>query len=125
MSTAQFLAVVPVLPVYHMNDAVRYYTEKLGFHMVFQDDPENPRYIVVVRDAVRLHLQWHDPTNPHDRAEPLHIRFLIDDADSLFAEYKDRGAFGEKTALADTPWGTREFAFHDLDHNGLFFYRNL
>jgi hypothetical protein len=29
------------------------------------------------------------------------------------------------TALRDTPWGTREFAFYDLNGNGLFLYCNL
>jgi catechol 2,3-dioxygenase-like lactoylglutathione lyase family enzyme len=124
MSAPRFLAVNPVLPVYDIREAIRYYTEKLGFHLRFQDDPENPRYVVVERDAVRLHMQWHDPTNPHDRAEALELRFLIDDVDSLFEEYKRSGAFDERTTLADKPWGTREFAFFDPDGNGLFFYRN-
>ncbi len=36
-----------------------------------------------------------------------------------------RGGFHAMTALRDTAWGTREFAFYDLNGNGLLFYRNL
>jgi uncharacterized glyoxalase superfamily protein PhnB len=53
------------------------------------------------------------------------LRLLVDDPDALFAEYADKGVFHEGTALRDTPWGTREFAFFDPDHNVLTFYRNL
>jgi uncharacterized glyoxalase superfamily protein PhnB len=53
------------------------------------------------------------------------LRFLIDDVDALFEEYADKGVFHERTALRDTPWGTREFAFYDCDGNGLTFYRDL
>jgi hypothetical protein len=33
--------------------------------------------------------------------------------------------FHAMTALRDTPWGTREFAFYDLNGNALFFCRDL
>ncbi len=42
----------------------------------------------------------------------------------LFQEYRDKEVFQEHTALQDTPWGTREFAFSDPDGNGLTFYRD-
>jgi hypothetical protein len=38
---------------------------------------------------------------------------------------QDKQVFQDHTALSDTPWRTREFAFYDLDGNGLTFYRNL
>ena len=43
----------------------------------------------------------------------------------LIAEYQDKQVFHDLTRLADTPWGTREFAFYDPDGNGLTFYRDL
>ena len=33
--------------------------------------------------------------------------------------------FHEDTRLRNAPWGTREFAFWDLNHNGLTFMRDL
>ena len=53
------------------------------------------------------------------------LRIVVDDPDALYDEYKDKGVFYERTRLADTPWGTREFALYDLDRNALTFYRNL
>jgi catechol 2,3-dioxygenase-like lactoylglutathione lyase family enzyme len=137
MSEAKFLDINPVLPVTNMASAVRFYTEKLGFRLLFSDPadldlhnpvPPHPSYVVVGRDQVRVHLQSHNPEDTSDRAEPLHIRFLVDNVDSLYAEYQASGAINlagfSGMPLADTPWGTREFALYDLDKNGLFFYRD-
>jgi uncharacterized glyoxalase superfamily protein PhnB len=124
MAVAQFREVNPVLPVRSVRDAVLYYTEKLGFRLLFQDDPQDPRYAAIERCSVRLHLQWHDPESFRDGVDTASLRFVIDDVDALFAEYQDKGVFHERTALEDTEWGTREFAFYDPDKNGLFFYRS-
>ena len=125
MSSAQFREVIPVLPVRSVPDAVRYYTEKLGFRLHFYDAPQNPRYAGVEREGVRLHLQWHDPVDFREAVDTLILRFVIDDVDALFAEYGNKGVFHERTAVRNTSWGTREFAFYDADGNGLTFYRNL
>jgi hypothetical protein len=45
--------------------------------------------------------------------------------DALHAEYRGKDAFCEGTRVADTSWGTREFALYDLDRNALTFYRDL
>ena len=125
MTRARFQEVHPVLPVRGVAKAVAFYTERLGFRLEFQDSPDTPRYAGVERDGVRLHLQWHDPVDyPGVENQNLGLRFLIEDVDDLFAEYRDKGVFHAGTDLRDTPWGTREFAFYDPDGNGLFFYRN-
>lgn len=124
MTTKQFVAVNPVLPVRNVATAVRYYTEKLGFRLLFQDNQERPTYAGIGRDGVTLHLQWHDEADFTGINQPA-IRFVIADVDALFAEYQDKGIFHKQTALQNTPWGTREFAFYDGDGNGLFFYCDL
>ena len=101
MNVAQFKAVHPVLPARNVGDAIRYYV-----------------------DGVELHLQWHDEAG-FGKVERLALRFLIDDVDGLYKEYEDKGVLHAGTALRDTPWGTREFAFYDLNGNALFFYRDL
>jgi catechol 2,3-dioxygenase-like lactoylglutathione lyase family enzyme len=125
MSIAQFREVNPVIPVRNVSDAIRYYTEKLGFHLDFQDNPQDPRYAGIERDGVCLHLQWHDPVEFREHVDTLMLRFVIDDVDALFEEYRDKDMFHNQTALRDTPWRTREFAFFDPDSNGLTFYRDL
>lgn len=125
MTIAQFRAVNPVLPVRSVPEAIRYYTERLGFRLRFQDDPQDPKYAGVERDGICLHLQWHDPVDFREAVDTLMLRFLVDDVDTLFLEYQDQQVFHDRTALRNTAWGTREFAFFDADGNGLTFYRDL
>jgi hypothetical protein len=49
----------------------------------------------------------------------------IEDVDALFEEYQDKQVFHDRTALRNTAWRTREFAFFGADGNGLTFYRDL
>ncbi len=58
-------------------------------------------------------------------SDPPIIRFIVDDPDALFEEFKARNALGLKSELRDTPWGTREFGFYEPDGTGLIFYRDL
>jgi hypothetical protein len=53
------------------------------------------------------------------------LRFHVDDPDALFAEYQQSQLFDDLIQIADTPWGTREFAFYDPDGNALTFYRDV
>ena len=124
MTRATFTAVNPVLPVRSVNKAIEYYVNKLGFGLLFQDTAENPHYAGVGRGGVQLHLQWHDEAS-FEFVERLSLRFVIDGVDALFAEYEPQGVFHGQTAVCDTAWGTREFAFYDLDGNGLTFYQDL
>ena len=125
MSIPQFLELSPVLPVRNVSEAMAYYTDKLGFTLRFTDDAQNPKYAGVARGAASFHLQWHEPADFRENVDTAALRFVIDDVDGLFAEYSGKNVFQAATALRDTPWGTREFAFYDLDGNGLFFYYSL
>ena len=115
-----FQSVIPVLAVRNVSDSVAYYTKKLSFDLKGMDRPQDPKYAVVGRDGVRLHMQWHDGAD--FVGEMPELRFAIDDPDSLFEEYRTKDVFHSKTALQNTPWGTREFAFYDPDGNGLIFF---
>ncbi len=53
------------------------------------------------------------------------LRLVVDDPDVLFEEYQDKDVLHGRTQLRDTSWGTREFDFRDLNHNGLTFMRDL
>ena len=99
----------------------RFYVERLGFELSFRDASNPTNYAGLRRGAVELHFQWQDE---HEMST-TRLRILIEDPDALFHEYQDKQVFHERTRLADTPWGTREFAFYDLDGNGLTFYRDL
>jgi catechol 2,3-dioxygenase-like lactoylglutathione lyase family enzyme len=118
-----FREVHPVLPCRDVASAIEFYVGKLGFTLRFQD-ASDPRYAGVRRDDVELHLQWHDSKEWAQVERPM-LRFLVADVDTLHDELRSKGVFHQHTALRDTPWGTREFAFFDLNQNGLTFYRNL
>ena len=121
MERAQLLAVNPVLPTKDVRAAIDYYVTRLGFALSFQDSPDEPGYAGVRRDMVGLHLQWHDPSE-WEAVERPSLRFVVPQIEALFEEYKDKGVFHASTAIRETAWGTREFAFFDPDQNGLTFY---
>ena len=103
---------------------MEFYVERLGFRLLFADSESDPRYAGVGRDDVEIHLQWHDAAEWEAVERPM-LRFVVPDVDALHDEYAGKGVFHEGTALRDTAWGTREFAFYDPYRNGLTFYRDL
>jgi uncharacterized glyoxalase superfamily protein PhnB len=123
---ARFGQVIPVLPARDVGEAIRFYVDRLGFEVVFQEPEDGPQYASVRRDGVELHLQSHDEDEFRaGEAGQAMLRLVVDDPDALFDEYKDRGVFHAETALENMEWGTREFAFWDPNHNGLTFMRDL
>ena len=123
---AELNDVIPVLPARDVSEAIRFYVERLGFDLVFQDSGDRPQYAGIRRGGVELHLQFQFETDfAAGTAGQGMLRLIVDDPDTLFTEYQDKGVFHQGTQLRDTSWGTREFAFWDLNHNGLTFMRDL
>jgi hypothetical protein len=121
MTSTQLLAVHPVLASRDVEASVRYYA-LLGFACAFQDRADAPRYAVIQRDGVELHVQWHDASHWNHPGDRPTYRFIVDDVDRLSADF-DKIPDLDRTAVGDTPWGTREFHVRDPDQNGLQFYR--
>lgn len=121
----------PVLAAKDIAASVEFY-HRLGFSLSFQDEPTEPRYAVVQRDGVELHLQWADANQwayPIDRPA---YRFLVHDVDAIYGEFVESGGVTQEAsqsspwvAPADTSWGTREFHLRDPGQNSLQFYRSL
>ena len=124
MARPTLKTVSPVLPTRDVRRSIEFYVDRLGFTLNGQDSHSDPHYAVVGRDAVELHLQWHDPAEWSAVERPM-VRFEVPAVEALFDEFKETGVFHEQTALRDTPWGTREFAFFDPDQNGMTFYRDI
>lgn len=122
-------AVHPVLATSDVERSLAFYAQ-LGFHTLFRDDPDAPRYAAIAREDVELHLQWHDASDwPEARDRPTY-RILVEDVDGLYADLEQSGVLPKDPPSsspwarpADTPWATREFHLHDPDRNGLQFYR--
>ncbi|QHI38927.1 Bleomycin resistance protein [Kordia antarctica] len=122
----KFISVHPVLAVKNVIQSLGFYVNKLGFKVAFADHKTNPKYVGIKRGLVEIHLQQH-----HDASEWEHtierpmLRFLVLSTENLFEEYKAKGIFHAQTSIKKTTWNTKEFAFYDLDKNGLTFYENL
>jgi len=109
-----------------VENALRFYIERLGFQLDFRyaDEPDN--YAGVFRDDVHLHMQWQHPDQfERGTAGRLRFRINVDDPDALFAEFAANGVVDMGMEVRDTACGTREFGFRDPDGNGLIFYREL
>ncbi|KAA5544437.1 glyoxalase/bleomycin resistance/extradiol dioxygenase family protein [Roseiconus nitratireducens] len=116
--------VQPVLMSRDVRRSIDFY-RKLGFDLVFCDDPGAERYAGVRRDDVELHLQWHDADEWEYPVDRPTYRFPVQQVDALHTEMEAADTGTSLTAVWDTAWGTREFHLLDPDGNGLQFYRDL
>jgi catechol 2,3-dioxygenase-like lactoylglutathione lyase family enzyme len=123
---AELQKVLPVLPARDVNEAIRFYVDRLGFELAFRDPTSPDDYAGIRRGHVVLHLQFQfEKDFQKGTAGQAMLRFVVDDAAALFDEYKDKGVFHDRTALRDTTFGTREFSFWDINRNGLTFLQIL
>lgn len=111
----------PIIGTRDIRRAIEFYTRQLGFTLAFGDTTDPPNYVGFRRDAVEIHMQFQFEYE----MSTIRLRFLVDDPDALYNEYRSRGVECSPRGICDTPWGTREFALYDLDRNAHTFYRNL
>jgi len=127
---ANLQGVHPVLASNDVVASVQFYC-RLGFVLLFQDNPTEPKYAVVRRDGVELHIQWAGLEQWTPAIDRPAYRFIVSDVDAIYGELMDSGLISTGTgrgpwaAPADTPWGTREFHLRDPGQNSLQFYRPL
>jgi len=126
MPNARLGPAIPVLNVRHVEDALSYYVDRLGFKVDFRYEKYPRTYAGIKRDDVRLHMHWQPPESfENGQAGRLRFRVPVDNPDALYAEYKAMGVLEDGIELRDTEWGTREFEFQDPDSNELVFFRIL
>jgi catechol 2,3-dioxygenase-like lactoylglutathione lyase family enzyme len=107
-------AIVPLLPAREVAASLAWLTGICGFTERFrQGDPVS--YAGLERGAAGLHLGLiPDAELASTIAGQTVTRIMVDDADAMLAEFLARsGAVHPNGALADKPWGTREFATID------------
>jgi len=113
------VAAYPQLFVTDFAAARAFYEQQLGFATTFTYG-KPPSYGQVRRDAAVLNLRHVDaPVFEAEKREHevwLSAYVPVEDIDSLYAEYADRGVdFHER--LVVKPWGVREFVVRDPDRN--------
>ena len=103
-----------------------FYKDKLGFECLGTWQ-EPPVYAIVARDQRAIHFRFAEPptANPNKYADELLDAYvLVEDVDSLYAEYAARGVEFTR-GLANTPWHSREFVVRDCDGRLLAFGATL
>ena len=114
----------PVLPVKNVLEALNFYVNKLGFTIAFANDSKQPTYAGIRRDDIEIHLQWHNSKEWEVEIDRPMLRIVTQNVEILFQEYNFKNVFNKDTKVRNTDWGTKEFAFYDVDKNGLVFYQN-
>ena len=110
------LNVIPVLPSADISRDISWYKEKAGFETHYSDK----MYAVMRRDDITIHLQWHADTENDPLLGGSVIRIVVKNIKSLFDEFVQRGTVSQNSFKENTPWGTNEFGFFDLNKNGIF-----
>jgi len=116
MST-EFVKIIPILESADIDRDIAWYKKKTGFEVSFSHDK---MYAGLYRDDLEIHLQWHAGTNDDPMNGGAVIRIDVTNIKPLFEEFKQWGTVKEEDLRENTPWGTNEFAIHDLNSNAIF-----
>ena len=113
---AKLLEIQPVLPSANIERDVKWYQENLGFECWSEDN----MYAVLKREHLWIHLQWHANTEDDPLLGGSVIKIFVEDIKHYFSEFLERGVVEPSKLNMDTPWGTNEFGFYDLNNNAIF-----
>lgn len=115
----------PILPSADIARDLDWYAAKVGYINIYDSSNYNAPsqsldYAVISRQNHFLHLQWHAGTE----SDPVYgsaVRIEVSNIRPLFEELVQRGTVKADGFRANTPWGTNEFGFYDLNKNAIFF----
>lgn len=110
---------IPKLPMRDRGRTVQYY-ESLGFVL----EADYGDYLIVARDRIELHFFLFEALDPEQNDGQVYIR--TDDVEAFYTFCLSQHVpIHPNAPLADRPWGQREFALLDPDHNLLTFGQSL
>jgi len=115
------LGITPVLPSADIVRDIDWYEKMTGFTCLYADS----MYAILLREQQCIHLQWHANTEDDPLLGGSVIRIFVKDIQPLFEEFIQRGTIRNQSFLPSTPWNTREFGFHDLNRNAIYFVEDL
>lgn len=117
----EILGIIPVLPSADISRDIAWYEKKAGFETKYSDK----MYAVLCRGNICLHLQWHADTENDPLLGGSVIRINVKNIQALFDEFVWRGTVTRDAFKANTPWGTNEFGFFDLNKNAIFVMEDI
>jgi catechol 2,3-dioxygenase-like lactoylglutathione lyase family enzyme len=105
------IAIIPRLPMLHVEETIKFYTEKMSFQLI----ANYGNYLLFEKDGLELHFFLHTTLKKETNESGVYLR--IDDAENLYQDLKAKAVeFPDLGHLERKPWGQLEFAV--LDNNG-------
>ena len=118
---SELLQISPVLPSEDIDRDVAWHQKYTGFELVQKDN----MYAMLKREHQYLHLQWHADTEQDPLLGGSVVKIFVSDIQPYFVEFLQRGTIQNDKLRLNTPWGTHEFGFYDLNNNALFVVEDL
>lgn len=116
----------PFFIVQHLDTALAFYRDKLGFAVTFRGPEEDPFFGIVERDAAMIMLKDVGiqplPNSKRDGGARWDAYLYVPDPDALAAEFTSRGVIFSQPLKNDGD-GLRGFELKDTDGYVLFFGR--
>jgi len=117
----EFLEISPVLPSQDIDRDVKWFERKVGFNLLHKDK----MYAVMRRENLCIHLQWHADTEDDPLLGGSVIKIFVKNLQPIFEELLERKTIQKEKLRLNTPWGTNEFGFYDLNNNVIFFVEDI
>ncbi len=112
----------PKLPMRNKNATRDFYLNKLGFEEFGSADFDG--YLMVQKDNVQIHFFEFKDLNPKENYGQVYIR--TDEIHKLYQYFLDNKVWIHPSGqLEEKPWGQKEFAILDPDHNLLTFGQEI
>lgn len=113
-------AIHPKLPMRDKALTKNFYLSQLGFEEI----ADYGDYLIVGKDHIQIHFFEFKALNPNDNYGQIYIR--TNSIDQLYRLLLDNKVpIHPNAPLATKPWGQREFALLDPDHNLLTFGQSV
>ena len=115
------IGIEPVLPSQDIERDLVWHQQYTGFTKSFGDT----MYAGIVRDQLCIHLQWHADNEEDPLLGGSVIKIFVQDLTPFVDEFLQRGTITSDKVHKNTPWGTHEFGFFDLNKNAIYFVQDL
>jgi catechol 2,3-dioxygenase-like lactoylglutathione lyase family enzyme len=112
----------PKLPMRDKAITRQYYLDHLGFEDIGSHD--FPEYLILAKDQIELHFFLFPDLNPAENDGQVYIR--VEGIEDYYQDLLKRKApIHPNGPLQSKPWGQKEFAILDPDHNLLTFGESI
>lgn len=113
-------SIVPKLPMRKKVLTLQYYVDRIHFDL----RRDYGDYLILGKDKIELHFFLFENLNPNKNYGQIYVR--TNDIEQLYRDLLERNVEVHPNAPLETkPWGQKEFALLDPDHNLITFGQAL